>query len=222
MFICFEGIDGAGKSTHINYFISQLQLALDIKYQCSANNKSKIISTREPGGTPTGEQLRVLLLHHKMDVNSEIMLAFSARNIHIKQVIVPALSNGSWVVSDRFIDSTYAYQVYGKYGDINLVQTLQKLICGDIIPNHTILFDIDTNIAHKRIHSRSLDINIKMDNFEQEAIDFHTRVRNGYLEIANMYASKDKYSIINADDSIDNIKYQLDEIIKKLVSANNS
>jgi dTMP kinase len=157
-----------------------------------------------------------------MDVNSEIMLAFSARNIHIKQVIAPALSNGSWVISDRFIDSTYAYQVYGKYGDINLVQTLQKLICGDIIPHHTILFDIDPNIAHKRIHSRSLDINIKMDNFEQESIDFHTRVRNGYLEIANLYDSKAKYSIINADDSIDNIKYQLDEIIKKLVSANNS
>ena len=207
MFICFEGIDGSGKSTHLDYFVQKLKL-----------NGINLIQTREPGGTPTGEQLRVLLLHHELSVESQIMLAFSARQIHIQQVIQPALQNNKWVISDRFIDSTYAYQGYGKKGDMSFIHNLHKMVCNNLYPDYTILFDIDPIIAYKRRIARENSANDVLDNFEKKSLDFHQDVRNGYLKIAEENQQKGhKYFIINADDSINNIQKQLDNIIGKLI-----
>ncbi len=208
MFICFEGIDGSGKSTHLNYFIQKLKL----KY---ANS----ISTREPGGTSTGEQLRVLLLHHDLSVESQIMLAFASRQIHIQQVIQPALDDNKWVISDRFVDSTYAYQGYGKKGNIDFIDNLHKIVCNSLYPDLTILFDIDPIVACQRRQNREISV---LDNFEKKSLDFHQDVRNGYLKIAkHNQAQGHKYIIINADDSIENIQKQLDEIIFNILGSQN-
>ena len=207
MFICFEGIDGSGKSTHLDYFVKKLK-----------EKKIDLIQTREPGGTPTGEQLRVLLLHHDLGVESQIMLAFASRQIHIQQVIQPALNSNKWVISDRFVDSTYAYQGYGKKGDIKFIDNLHEIVCNNLFPDITILFDIDPIIAYTRRQNREMSENLVLDNFEKKSLDFHQDVRNGYLKTMHKHQEKGhKYFIINSDDSLLNIQKQLDEIINNLL-----
>ncbi len=214
MFICFEGIDGCGKTTHIDYFSNQL----------STISKNTIINTREPGGTSIGEQLRQILLENSnnLSVESEIMLAFSARKIHLEQVIQPALNNGNVLISDRFIDSTYAYQGYGKGNPqtIALIQQLHTTICNNLNPNYTILFDIEPELALERMQKRDAELkNSNKDNFEQRGLEFYTKVRNGYLVSSqNAYNQYTKYFIINADNTIENIRQQLSKIIKLISS----
>ncbi len=216
MFICFEGIDGSGKSTHIPYFSGQLKKRL-----------IDVVLTREPGGTQVGDALRNIFLHHELNIDSEIMLAFSARQAHIQQVILPALKKQQWVLSDRFVDSTYAYQGYGKYGSFAFIEYLHQNICQMLYADCTILFDIDPFVAQQRRIKRSSNIQINashinntmsLDVFEKQALDFHVRVRDGYLKIFEQRCAKNHlYFMINTDDTIQNIQYQLDEIIDKLV-----
>ena len=168
-FITFEGIDGAGKSTHIAAVVDFLR-----------SRGFSVLATREPGGTSLGEKLRELLLYETMHLETEALLMFAARREHLDQVIEPALARGDWVVCDRFSDATYAYQGGGRGLDKAKFMDLERWVHGHLQPDLTLLFDLPPEVARERIakHGRALD------KFEQEQADFHWRVRQAYLERA--------------------------------------
>src|SRR5476649_1437425 len=155
-FITFEGIDGAGKSTHIG-FVSDY-----IKARGYA-----LIASREPGGTPLGEKLRDLVLHEKMHLETEALLMFASRREHIAQVIEPALARGDWVISDRFTDASFAYQGAGRGMDLRKMEVLEQWVHPDLQPDLTFLFDVPLDVARAR-----LDATRSLDKFEQEQADF--------------------------------------------------
>ena len=195
-FITFEGIDGAGKSSHVDWltgFLRQKGLVTHV--------------TREPGGTELGEKLRELLLHTSMDLETETLLMFAARREHLAKLIEPALARGEWVVCDRFSDATYAYQGGGRGLDRGKVQQLEHWVHGHLQPDLTLLFDLPLDVARERIVLASR----VLDRFEQERADFHERVRQAYLERA--HASPTRIHIIDAQKSIDQIRKLLEQII---------
>lgn len=167
-FITFEGIDGAGKTTQIQ----ALQRFL-------TDRGIEVVRTREPGGTPLGEKIRALLLNDDMNLMAETLLFFAARSQHITDVIVPALQRGAWVLSDRFTDATYAYQVGGKGFEAQKVLALEAMVQEGFGPDKTVVFDLDPAIAAKRLATTRAP-----DRFEKENRDFFTRVRNAYLDRA--------------------------------------
>ena len=197
-FITFEGIDGAGKSTHIAG-VSELIRARGYP----------VVSTREPGGTPLGEKLRSLLLHEPMHLETEAMLMFAARREHLAQVIEPALARGDWVVCDRFSDATYAYQGGGRGLDKTKFSILEQWVHGHLQPDLTFLFDLPPGVAEQRISAQGREL----DRFEEEKRDFHVRVREAYLERAA--AAPQRIVVINADQPLANIKKLVEE---KLIS----
>lgn len=179
-FITFEGIDGAGKSTQIDVIEATLKA-----------RGLEVIRTREPGGTPLGEVIRKELLSVSMDPATETLLFFASRAEHIAQVIRPALERGAWVLSDRFTDATYAYQVGGRGFPAEKVEELERWTHGDLQPDRTVLFDIEPSVAAKRVaQARNLD------RFEKENLDFFTRVRNAYLTRAKQ--SPERFLIVNS------------------------
>ena len=195
-FITFEGIDGAGKSSHIES-VSALIRAQGLQ----------VVSTREPGGTPLGEKLRELLLHESMHLETEAMLMFAARREHLACVIEPALARGDWVVCDRFSDATYAYQGGGRGLDKEKFSVLEQWVHGHLQPDLTFLFDLPPAVAGARITNQGREL----DRFEQEHADFHVRVRTAYLERAAQAPQRIK--IINADQALDTIKKQVEETV---------
>lgn len=195
-FITFEGIDGAGKSTHIAGVADLIR----------ARGMS-VVSTREPGGTPLGEKLRELLLHEAMHLETEAMLMFAARREHLAQVIEPALARGDWVICDRFSDATYAYQGGGRGLDKRKFAVLEDWVHGYLQPDLTFLFDLPPAVAGERISAQGRDL----DRFEQERAEFHVRVRQAYLERAAL--AHGRIQIINADQPLDEIKKQVEEIL---------
>jgi dTMP kinase len=192
LFITFEGIDGAGKST---------QLSNAIDYVKGLGRP--FIETREPGGTEFGERIRALILDRKNTISAEAetMMMFSARLEHLNSVIRPALVNGKIVLCDRFTDATYAYQGFGSGVDLSFIEKLERIVQNGLQPDRTFFFDLDLQTANARIAGRELD------RFESEAIDFHQRVREGYL--ARAKAHSQRFSIVNADRSTDEIKGDL-------------
>ena len=179
-FITFEGIDGAGKSTQIDVIEATLRA-----------RGLEVIRTREPGGTPLGEVIRKELLSVSMNPATETLLFFASRAEHIAQVIRPALERGAWVLSDRFTDATYAYQVGGRGFPAEKVEELERWTHGDLQPDRTVLFDIEPEVAAKRVaQARNLD------RFEKENLDFFTRVRNAYLTRAKQ--SPERFLIVNS------------------------
>lgn len=168
-FITFEGIDGAGKTTQID----RLEALI-------VGHGIEVVRTREPGGTALGEKIRGLLLNDAMDIDTETLLFFAARAEHAKTVILPALERGAWVLSDRFTDATYAYQVGGKGMDGKRVEALEAWTLGDFKPDRTVLFDIAPEVAARRRTLRAGE----GDRFERESQDFFTRVRRAYLDRA--------------------------------------
>lgn len=195
-FITFEGIDGAGKSTHIAGVAELIRL-----------HGYQVVSTREPGGTPLGEKLRELLLHEPMHLETEAMLMFAARREHLARVIEPALARGDWVVCDRFSDATYAYQGGGRGLDKQKFAALEQWVHGHLQPDLTFLFDLPPAVAGERIAAQGRDL----DRFEQERSDFHQRVREAYLERAA--AAPDRFVVINANQSLEIIKKQVEEAL---------
>lgn len=195
-FITFEGIDGAGKSTHIAG-VTELLRARGLE----------VVSTREPGGTPLGEKLRELLLHEPMHLETEAMLMFAARREHLAEVIEPALNSGKWVVCDRFSDATYAYQGGGRGLDKAKFAALESWVHGHLQPDLTFLFDLPPEVAGGRISAQGREL----DKFEQERLDFHDRVRHAYLERAA--ADPRRICVINADQVKEEIKKQVEENI---------
>ena len=199
-FITLEGVDGAGKTSHIEFIKEYL-----------TNLKLDFIMTREPGGTQLGERLREILLHDEMTPKTETILMFAARNEHIEKVIRPGLTSGAIVISDRFTDASYAYQSGGKCVEDEAIDVLKDLVQKNLQPDLTFLFDLPVEVSIKRLKKTR-----KLDKFEKEEKDFHENVRKKYLMIAKN--NPKRFSVLNSEKSIDEIqsqiKIKLDELLK--------
>lgn len=204
-FISFEGIDGAGKSTHIAYVAERLQNKLQAE-------DVKVICSREPGGTPLGEILRELLLKQKMHLETEALLMFAVRREHIAQVIEPALARGDWVISDRFTDASFAYQGGGRNLSLDKLNALEQWVHPDLQPDLTLLFDVPLEVARAR-----LDATRDLDKFELEKADFFAATRNEYLRRAKEFPQR--FRIIDSTQSIEIIRSQLDILIDELLGS---
>jgi dTMP kinase len=197
-FITLEGVDGAGKSTHIP-FIAELLKA----------KGREVVLTREPGGTPLGEKLRDLLLHHAMSPETETLLMFAARNEHLQQLILPALARGALVLSDRFTDASFAYQHAGRGVSADMVKTLERLVQGNLQPDLTLLFDVPVEVSCQRLIGAR-----NPDRFEQENAAFFQKIRDAYLQRAAEFPQR--FRIIDANRPLDIIKHELEVIISTL------
>jgi dTMP kinase len=195
-FITFEGIDGAGKSSHVEWLAEWLR----------AQGKTVHV-TREPGGTELGEKLRSLLLNDPMHLETETLLMFAARREHLARLIEPALARGEWVVCDRFSDATYAYQGGGRGLSHAKFLALEHWVHEHVQPNLTLLFDLPLDIARERIALASR----VLDRFEQERADFHERVRQAYLERAHTNPSRIR--VIDANHSLADIRKTLEQVV---------
>lgn len=195
-FITFEGIDGAGKSSQIAAVVALLQ----------ARGQS-VDQTREPGGTALGEKLRELLLHEPMHLETEAMLMFAARREHLAARIEPALAAGSWVVSDRFTDATYAYQVGGRGLDASKFAALENWVHPGFQPDLTLVFDLPPAVAAARVANTG----VAPDRFEREQRDFFERVREAYLERARM--APDRVRVVLADRPPEVIRAEVEAIV---------
>lgn len=204
-FISVEGIEGAGKSTQIQFIKSYLE-----------NFNKSVIVTREPGGTPLGEEIRELLLRPRkegMSEDTELLLMFAARAEHIKQVISPALAAGQWVVCDRFVDATFAYQGGGRGIDAQRISSLSDWTLNGLGTDLTLLFDLPVHIGQQRVNQRLLE----KDRFEQEKTDFFEKIRQCYLDRA--VNEPKRIQIIDASQSIDNIQQQVSTSLNKLLES---
>ena len=195
-FITFEGIDGAGKSSHVEWLAEHLRARGLVVHV-----------TREPGGTELGEKLRTLLLNEPMHLETETLLMFAARREHLARLIEPALARGEWVVCDRFSDATFAYQGGGRGLDRSKFLTLEHWVHGHVQPDLTLLFDLPLEIARERIALASR----VLDRFEQERADFHERVRQAYLERAHNNPSR--IQVVDANNSLEDIRKSLEQIV---------
>ena len=198
-FITLEGIDGAGKSTHLTWLAAQIR-----------TRGVEVVTTREPGGTPLGEKLREILLHEKMHGDSEALLMFAARSEHFHGVIKPALEKGAWVISDRFTDATYAYQCGGRGIAEERIAALETWVQQGLQPDLTLLFDAPLGVARDRLTRNTAN----PDKFEREKEEFFARVRNTYLARARAYPKRIK--VIDSSDNLDNIHRLLKVIIATL------
>ncbi|NSX15572.1 dTMP kinase [Cupriavidus taiwanensis] len=196
-FITFEGIDGAGKSTHIDWVADRLRARADI---------AGVVTTREPGGTSLGEDLRQILLHRKMHLETEALLMFAARREHIAEVIAPALERGKWVISDRFTDATFAYQGGGRGLATGRLEVLESWVQGGLQPDLTLLFDVPLETASARLANARTP-----DKFEAESRAFFQRTRDEYLRRAAQ--SPQRFRVIDATRSIADIRDELEKIL---------
>ncbi|WXT99501.1 MAG: Thymidylate kinase [Catillopecten margaritatus gill symbiont] len=199
-FITIDGVEGAGKSTQINFICDYLK-----------DKGVNVMLTREPGGTEIGEKIRELLLStdSKMHSDTELLLMFAARNEHIHSKILPTLEKGDWVLSDRFTDASYAYQGGGRGLDIERITQLEKWIMQNFTPDMTLLLDVPVEIGMQRVESRGAK-----DRIEQENLDFFNRVRDAYIARSEQYPERIK--LIDASQSAKNTSAQIQEILNTL------
>lgn len=197
-FISLEGIDGAGKTTHLQWIADFLRA-----------QGAEVVVTREPGGTPLGESLRALLLNEPMHIDTEALLMFAARREHIAKVIAPALARGDWALSDRFTDASFAYQCGGRGIAEARLQILEEWVQQGLQPDLTILFDVDVAVAHQRVRTHS-----EPDRFEQEQMDFFERVRAMYLHRAAQYPARIR--VVRTDRTIEAIREELATMLTSL------
>ena len=193
-FITLDGIDGAGKSTNLAVMKAWFE-----------KHKLPVLFTREPGGTPAGEALREILLNPATQVSlrTETLLMFAARQQHLETVILPALKNGTHVVSDRFTDATFAYQGGGRGVPLQDIATLEHWVQGDFRPDLTLLLDVPLEVSMARINQTR-----EKDRFEQEAVEFFNRVREVYLQRAAK--QPERYAVIDSSQSLDAVKTQIE------------
>lgn len=192
-FITLEGIDGAGKSSQID-FVCEL-----VRRRGHALDR-----TFEPGGTPFGEKMREVVLRHPTSALAEALAMFSARSAHVEGLIAPSLRAGRWVVCDRFSDSTYAYQCGGRKLPPAPIAALEQLVHPDLQPDATFLFDADPALAYERQRARSRE----PDVFESEQAEFFVRVRNAYLDRARQHAYR--FHVIDATGSLEDVRRQVE------------
>lgn len=197
-FITLEGVDGAGKSTHLGYVAGWLR-----------QQGREVVVTREPGGTPLGETLRELLLHRDMDADTELLLMFAARQAHLAELILPALARGAWVVSDRFTDASYAYQCGGRGIATERIAALEAWVQRGFAPDLTLLFDVPPDVAEARRSAART-----ADRFEREADSFFNRVRNAYLDRAR--AEPVRIQVLDARHSIAELQAEIGELLRGL------
>ncbi len=200
-FITIDGLEGAGKSTQIDF----------IKKYLSDRNRD-VFLTREPGGTDLGERLRVLLLDKNIDAmnpDTELLLMFAARNEHVKKVIVPKLEQGVWVISDRFTDASYAYQGGGRGIPLERIGELEQWTLQDFVPDMTFLLDLDVELGLSRVEQRG-----EKDRFEEEHKDFFNKVREIFSNRASKYPERIK--LIDASKNIDETSSQIKKILDLL------
>ena len=205
-FITFEGIDGAGKTTHLGWFRDRLEQKL------AATGRS-VVMTREPGGTKLGETLRDLLLNAPMSHDTETLLMFAARREHLERVIRPALSRGAWVLCDRYTDATWAYQGGGHGVDAALIAALEKGVHDDCRPDCTILFDVPPAVSRGRL-ARAESHGRTLDKFEREDLGFTERVRAAYL--ARAEAEPGRFRIVDSSRPQDEVRDDLKRIVDTL------
>jgi dTMP kinase len=199
-FITVEGGEGVGKSTNIAFIAEQLR---------AANHEPLL--TREPGGTALGESIRALLLEPRpepMRPMTELLLVFAARAQHIAEVIEPALSEGRWVLCDRFTDATYAYQGWGRSGDLETIRILEQLVQRELRPDLTILLDAPVAIGRQRASARGA-----LDRFEQEQLAFFEAVRKGYALRAG--DEPERFRTVDAALPLEQVQQQLQDVLQR-------
>jgi dTMP kinase len=204
VFITFEGIEGMGKTTHVKWMAEQLKLA-----------QIPVLITREPGGTPIGEEIRDILLKlrdERVVPKTELLLMFAARAQHIETVIRPALAQKHWVLCDRFIDATYAYQGGGRGIAMEVIAKLDRLILEGFQADYTFIFDAPVEVGLKRVKRRG-----NQDRFEQEEIDFFERVRQVYQ--ARARADLKRCKIIDATRSLEEVHKEVSNIASDLIKS---
>lgn len=201
-FVTVEGLDGAGKTTHLAW----LRNALEAR-------GLRVCATREPGGTPFGETLREMMLHpaHALHPESETLLMFAARREHVDKVIRPALAAGTWVLCDRFTDASFAYQAFGSGVEWSKVEVLERWVQDDLQPDLTLFFDVEPQVARSRIDAKS------PDRFEQEQEAFHRAVRAGYLRRAREHPRR--FRVIDASGAVQDIQAELSKQLQSLCSG---
>lgn len=210
IFITFEGIEGSGKTTQIYRLNEYFQ-----------KKGLKTVLTREPGGTPIGDQIRSVLLksdNKKISSECELFLYAASREQHVHQVIQPALNNNMIVLCDRFVDATTAYQGYGRGLSLVKIQQLNKMVVGSLSPQLTILLDGEPEILLERARKRlTAEAAEKSEGrFEEEEMAFHQRVRNGYLALAR--AEPERIAVINAEQGQDEIHHQIIKRVESLIA----
>ncbi|PSJ18376.1 dTMP kinase [Nitrosomonas supralitoralis] len=201
-FITLEGIDGAGKSTQLAWIVELLQDA-----------GKPVVVTREPGGTTLGEQLRALLLNKTMIMHAETeaLLMFAARREHLDKVILPALTQGQWVISDRFTDASFAYQSGGRGLDSGKLAILEHWVQGDLQPDLTLYFDVPVEVGQQRVYQSK-----SKDRFEKEQADFFQRVRAAYQDRAKQFP--ERIRIIDSSRSLADVNAAVEQTLQPLLS----
>ncbi len=202
-FITLEGIDGAGKSTQLEFLAAFLR-----------QKGFSVVVTREPGGTTLGEQLRIMLLDQSVTMHpeTEALLMFAARREHLDKVIMPALENGDWVISDRFTDASFAYQGGGRGLEWEKLALLEQWVQDILQPDLTFYFDVPVELGQQRVRSVKT-----LDRFEQERQDFFQRVRNAYLERAKQFPAR--IQVIDACRPITDVSAAVEQALEKLFDA---
>lgn len=200
LFLSLEGVDGAGKSTHIPWLVEQIE-----------QRGHTVITTREPGGTELGETLRELLLHQNMHLKTEALLMFAARNEHLEKVIKPALAQGHWVLCDRFSDASFAYQGGGRQLGAEPIERLENWVHPELQPDRTWLFDLPLELAKERLSATRV-----LDRFEQEQDAFFERTRAFYLQRAQ--AEPTRFTIVDSSQSILHIQELLLDDLQTLAT----
>lgn len=201
-FITIEGIEGVGKTSNIEQIASFLN-----------QQGIKFVLTREPGGTPVAELIRDLLLQNhqeKIDEVAELLLVFASRAQHIAHVIKPALARGQWVICDRFTDATYAYQGGGRGLSKQAIAILESLVQQELRPDLTFILDLEPEIGLQRASRRG-----QLDRFEQEKIEFFTRVRSAYLERAA--ADPHRCQVVDASQQLDKVQKDIVRRLRKYI-----
>ena len=200
-FITLEGIEGSGKSTSLDTISKSLE-----------TRNIEFIVTKEPGGGPLGKDLRKMLLDKRTSISSEVelLLMMADRKNHIDNIVEPSLEKGIWVISDRYLDSSYAYQGGGRQIDVSKIDLLTELLKLPV-PDLTLLFDLSPEIALQRAKNRS-----ELDRFESEPMDFHQRIREAYLTLAN--DNIERYVVIDASKDIQNVKDQVQKQLNQFIN----
>lgn len=207
LFITFEGLDGSGKSTHLRAAFRWLE---DNDIDCQV--------AQEPGGTPLGEAIRETFLDPRwgeIDGTVEALMVFASRRQHLLEVIEPALAEGRHVICDRFTDSTFAYQGYGRGVPISILREVDRLATGGRVPDQTLLFDLPAEVARQRGHSEARrESEEGVTRLDAEALEFYGRVRQGYLELAQEYP--DRFVVIRSDGTFENTQEQVRSALGKI------
>lgn len=206
-FITFEGGEGCGKSTQAKLLTAYLQA-----------HSISVVQTKEPGGTPEGQVLRELLVtgdKDKFDAVSECLLYYADRRNHLTKVVWPAVQEGKWVISDRYADSTEAYQYYGynKRVDLAVLHELYRMVAGDFKPDLTLILDIEPEIGMRRSFAKAQTMAVKELRFESRQIEFHHNLRRGFLEIAKR--EPERCVVINADADVETVHKQIVKVIEQ-------